>query len=145
VSRGGGTPQPFLFLTKNCWMLKAVWAYSVFKKITKHTCSHSEKIPEKSTRSMQCNFTWQTSSEYRRLTVPSGRTLKYISFVRKIQIPEIFGSTLVYVALFGSSRVYSLLPNSATYTHNKGTTNICSHTTDLIIHRCTIIDCFNKV
>jgi hypothetical protein len=73
-------------------MLKAVWAYAVFKKIAKRTCIHSEKIPEKLTRSMQCNVTWQTSSEYRRLTVPSGRTLNYISFVRKIQILEIFGS-----------------------------------------------------
>jgi hypothetical protein len=46
---------------------------------------------------MQCNVTWQTTSEYRRLTVPSGRTLNYISFVRKIQSPEIFGSPLVHV------------------------------------------------
>jgi hypothetical protein len=46
---------------------------------------------------MQCNVTWQTSSEYRRLTVPNGRTLNCISFVRKIQIPEIFGSPLVYI------------------------------------------------
>jgi hypothetical protein len=46
---------------------------------------------------MQRNVTWQTSSEYRRLTVPSGRTLNYISFVRKIQIPEIFGSPLVHL------------------------------------------------
>jgi hypothetical protein len=45
---------------------------------------------------MQRNVTWQTSSEYRRLTVPSSRTLNYISFVRKIQIPEIFGFPLVY-------------------------------------------------
>jgi hypothetical protein len=73
-------------------MLKA---YAVFKKIAKHTCSHIEKIPEKSTQSMQCNVTWQTSSEYHRLTVPSGRILNYILFVRKIQIPEIFGSPLV--------------------------------------------------
>jgi hypothetical protein len=76
-------------------MLKAVWAHSVLKKIAKHTCSHLEKIPEKSTRSTQRNVTWQTSSEYRRLTVPSGRTLNFVSFVRKIQIPEIFGSPLV--------------------------------------------------
>jgi hypothetical protein len=61
-------------------MLKAVWAYAVFKKIAKHTCSHLEKIPEKSTRSTQRNVTWQTSSEYRRVTVPSGRTLNYISY-----------------------------------------------------------------
>jgi hypothetical protein len=86
-------------------MLKGVWAHSVFKKkIAKHTCSHSEKIPEKLTRSMQCNVTWQTSSEYRRLTVPSGRTLNHISFVRKIQIPEIFGSPLVCVIFRPSHR-----------------------------------------
>jgi hypothetical protein len=66
------------------------------KKIAKHTCSQLEKIPEKSTRSSQRNVAWQTSSEYRRLTVPGGRTLNYISFVRMIQIPEIFGSPLVY-------------------------------------------------
>jgi hypothetical protein len=47
---------------------------------------------------MQCNVTWQTSSEYLGLTVPSGRTLNCISFVRKIQIPEIFGSPLVCVS-----------------------------------------------
>jgi hypothetical protein len=77
-------------------MLKAVWAYAVFKKkIAKHTCSHLEKIPEKTTRSTRRNVTWHTSSEYRRLTVPTGRTLNYISFVLKIQIPEIFGSPLV--------------------------------------------------
>jgi hypothetical protein len=46
-------------------------------------------------RSTQPNVTWQTSSECRRLTVPSCGTLNYISFVRKIQIPEIFGSPLV--------------------------------------------------
>jgi hypothetical protein len=46
-----------------------------FKKIAKHTCRHIEKIPEKLTRSTQGNVTWQTSSEYRRLIVPSGRTL----------------------------------------------------------------------
>jgi hypothetical protein len=48
---------------------------------------------------MQCNVTWQTSSEYRRLTVPSGRILNYVSFVRKIQIPEIFGSPLVCIVI----------------------------------------------
>jgi len=47
---------------------------------------------KKLTRSTQRNVTWYTSSEYRRLTSPSGRTLNYVSFVRKIQIPEIFGS-----------------------------------------------------
>jgi hypothetical protein len=78
-------------------MLKAVWAYAVLKKIAKHTCSHLKKIPEKSTQSTQHNVTWQTSSEYRRLTVPTGRTLNYISFVRMIQILEIFGSPLVSV------------------------------------------------
>jgi hypothetical protein len=108
VSRGGGTPQPF-FLAKNCWMLNAVWAYSVFKKIAKHTCSHLEKIPEKSTRSTQRNVTWQSSSEYRRLTVPSGRTLNYISFMRKIQIPEIFGSPLVCIA-YTDNRKVCILP-----------------------------------
>jgi len=35
--------------------------------------------------------TWQTSSEYRRLAVPSGRPMNYVSFAQKIQIPEIFG------------------------------------------------------
>ena len=49
-----------------------------------------KKIPQKLTRSMQRNVTWQTSSEYRRLTLLSGRTLNYVSFVRKIQITEIF-------------------------------------------------------
>ena len=49
---------------------------------------------------MQRNVTWQTGSEYRRLTVPSGRTLNYISFMRKIQIPEIFGSPLVRCRLW---------------------------------------------
>jgi len=53
-------------------------------------------MPEKLTRSPQRNVTWQTGSEYRRLAVPSGRTLNYVSFVRKIQIPEVFGSPLVY-------------------------------------------------
>jgi hypothetical protein len=65
------------------------------KKIAKHTCKHLEKIPEKLTRSTQRSVTWQTGSEHRRFTVPSGRTLNYVSFVRKIQIPEIFGSPLV--------------------------------------------------
>ena len=53
-------------------------------------------MPEKLTRSTQRNVTWQTGLEYRRLTVPSGRTLNYVSFVRKIQILEIFESPLVY-------------------------------------------------
>jgi len=38
-----------------------------------------------------------------------------------------------------------LLLNSATYTHQQGPTNICSHiTTELIAHQCTIIGYFNK-
>ena len=73
-------------------------AYSVFKKTAKHTYRHLEKMPEKLTRSTQRNVTWQTDSEYRRLTVPSGRTLNYVSIVRKIQIPEIFGSPLVHAS-----------------------------------------------
>ena len=43
------------------------------------------------TRSTQCDVTWQTSSECHRLTVPSGRILNYVCFMRKIQNPEIFG------------------------------------------------------
>jgi len=40
---------------------------------------------------------------------------------------------------------YTFVPNSATYTHQQGPTSICSHiTTNLITHRCTIIDHFNK-
>jgi len=54
------------------------------------------KVPEKLTRSTQRNVTWQTDSEYCRLTAPSDRTLNCISFVRKIQIQEIFGSPIVY-------------------------------------------------
>jgi len=39
-----------------------------------------------------------------------------------------------------------VLPNSANIHIYKDTTYICSHiTTELITHRCTIIDCFNKV
>jgi len=47
----------------------------------------------------------------------------------------------VYVALFYSRTVRH------TGTHNdQDATNIRSHiTADLIIHRCTIVDCFNKV
>jgi len=52
-------------------------------------------MPEKLTRSTQRSVTWQTISECRRLTVPSGRTLNYVSFVRKIQIPEIFVPPLI--------------------------------------------------
>jgi hypothetical protein len=91
-----GHHNHFVFSQKLLDAQGCVGLYSVFKKIAKHTCSHSEKMPEKLTRSMQCNVTWQTSSEYHRLTVLSGGTLNYLSFVRKIQIPEIFGSPLVY-------------------------------------------------
>jgi len=69
--------------------------YSVFEKIAKHACRHLEKIPEKLTRSTKRNVTWQTSSQYHRLTVPSCRTLNYVPFVRNIQIPEISGYPLV--------------------------------------------------
>jgi len=57
-------------------------------------------MPEKLTRSTQRSVAWQTSSEYRRLTVPSGRILSYVSFVRKIQIPEIFGSPSYMMRVF---------------------------------------------
>jgi hypothetical protein len=68
-----------------------------FSKKSPNTLAVTQKkYQKKSTRSKQRNVTWQTSSEYRRLTVPSGRTLNYISIVRKIQIPEIFGSPLVH-------------------------------------------------
>lgn len=46
-------------------------------------------------RSMQHNVTWQNSSEYCKLAVPSARTLNYVSFQQKIQIAEIFGSPLI--------------------------------------------------
>ena len=55
-------------------------------------------MPEKLTRFTQRNVTWQTGSEYRRLTLLSGRTLNYVSFMRKVQIPEIFVSPS-YVAI----------------------------------------------
>jgi len=51
-------------------------------------------MPEKMTQSTRRNVTWQTNSEYCRLAVPSGRSLNYISFAQKIQIPKIFGSSL---------------------------------------------------
>jgi hypothetical protein len=42
----------------------------------------------------------------------------------------------VYLVLFGSS----LLPNSVTYTHQQGPTNICSHiTTELTTHQCILV------
>jgi hypothetical protein len=66
-----------------------------FKNITKCTCKHLEKMPEKITQSAKCNVTWQTSSEYQRLMVSSGRNLNYISLRQKMQIPEKFGSHLV--------------------------------------------------
>jgi len=53
-------------------------------------------MPEKLIRSTQRNVTWQTGSEYHRLTVSNGRTLNYVSFVQKIQIPEIFESPLIH-------------------------------------------------
>ena len=56
-------------------------------------------MPEYLKRSMQHNVTWQTGSEYHMLTAPNGRTLNYVSFVRKIQIPEIFGSPLIYAGI----------------------------------------------
>ena len=78
-------------------LLDAQGCVSLFSssKIAKHTCRHLEKMPEELTRSAQRNVTWQTGSEYRRLTVPSGRTMNYVSFVRKMRLPEIFGSPLV--------------------------------------------------
>jgi len=42
------------------------------------------KLPEKMKQSAQHNVTWQTSSEYCRLMVPSGRTLNYVLFAWKI-------------------------------------------------------------
>jgi len=39
----------------------------------------------------------------------------------------------------------SLVPNSATYTHQQGPTNICSHIiTELITNGCILIYCFNN-
>jgi hypothetical protein len=97
VSRGGGTPQPFCFSQELLDAQGCVGLFSLKKKIAKHTCRHLEKIPEKLTRSTQRYVIWQTSSEYRRLIVPSGRILTYVSFVWNIQIPEIFGYPLVRV------------------------------------------------
>ena len=40
---------------------------------------------------------------------------------------------------------FSLLPNSTTYRHQQGPTNICSHTTTVLTtHRCILMDCFNN-
>jgi len=47
------------------------------------------------TQIMQCTVARQTT-EYCRLMVPSGRTLNYVSFMQKIQIPETFGSPVVH-------------------------------------------------
>ena len=83
VSRGGGHHHLFVFSQK-LFDASLSSAYSVFKIIAKHACRHLEKIPEKWTRSTQRNVTWQTDLEHRRFPVPSGRTLKYVSFVWKI-------------------------------------------------------------
>ena len=56
---------------------------------------------------MQRNVTWQTGSEYRSLTVSSCRILIYVSFVRKIQIPEIFG--FPYVCWYATCSKINLL------------------------------------
>ena len=87
-------------------------AYSVLKRIAKHTCRHLVKLPEKLTRSTQRSVTWQTGSEYRRLTVPSGRTLNYVSFVQKIEIPKYLGPPLVY------SHIAAHFPPSHDVTNN---------------------------
>jgi len=42
---------------------------------------------------------------------------------------------------FGAFPKLGLLPNSATYTHRQGPTNICSHITT---HRCILIGWFNN-
>ena len=65
-----------------------------------------KKMPEKMTRSPQRSVTWQASSEYRRLAVPNDRTQNCVSFARKIQIPKIFGSPLVYVKYNGGVNVH---------------------------------------
>jgi hypothetical protein len=88
-------PPPFFqretkFHTK--MFFSKISLFILFKKIAEHTWRHLEIMPENFTRSTQRSVTWQTSSEYLRLTVPSGRTLNYVSFVRKIQIPELFVS-----------------------------------------------------
>jgi len=65
-------------------------------------------MPEKMTQSTKRNVKWQTSSQYRRLAIPSDRTLNYVWFARKIQIPEIFVSSLVqcnYNSHFGIPHV----------------------------------------
>ena len=65
------------------------WSISVFKNIARHTFKHLKQMPEKMTQSAE-HVTWQTSSEYCRFAVPSGRTPNYVSFGCKIQILEIF-------------------------------------------------------
>ena len=98
-SRGVGHHHHFVFSQK---LLDASprSAYSVFKKIAKYTCRHFEEIPEKLTRSMQRIVTWQTSSEYRSLTVPSGRTLNYVSFVQRFKFRKYLGPSSYDDAVF---------------------------------------------
>jgi len=56
--RGVGHHHHFVFSQKLVDVsLRA--AYSVLKKITKHTCRHLEKMSEKLTQSMQRNAPWQ--------------------------------------------------------------------------------------
>ena len=55
--------------------------------------------------------------------------------LKKIGPADTSAKTEKYVALFGSR----LLPNSATYTHQQGPTNICSQITT---HRCILIGFF---
>ena len=48
---------------------------------------NNDKMPEILTRRTQRSVTWQTSSEYRKLTVPSGRTFNYEgNSISKLQI-----------------------------------------------------------
>jgi len=54
---------------------------------------------------MQRNVTWQTSSECRRLLVPSGRILNNGSFMRKIENLEIFGSLLICLCFLPRSLI----------------------------------------
>jgi len=70
-------------------------ATSILKNLQTHLQTLRKKCQKKMTRSTQHHVTWQTSSEYCRLAVPSGRTLNYVSFKQKIRIAEIFGSPLV--------------------------------------------------
>lgn len=61
------------------------------------------------TQSVQDNVTWQTSSEFCRLMVPSCRTVNYVSFAKKIQIPGICGSLLVQY-MYSASTVEGRFP-----------------------------------